>query len=59
MLIKIFLLNKCQTSELIVDSDTCLPIEYYIYDENENIMFGITYEKFDISSKVDEKIFQK
>jgi hypothetical protein len=42
--------------ELIVN-DKNKPIEYYVFDDKENVITGIKYTKFDIIDNFDEKTF--
>lgn len=43
--------------ELIVDNSRNIPEEYYVFTDNDKIMLGVKYTKFDIIDKFDEKIF--
>ena len=47
---------KIQKIELITENGN-IPIEYYIYGKNNDLLIGIKYSKFDILDKIDEKIF--
>lgn len=43
--------------ELIVDKNTNLPIEYIVYTNDEKVYLDINYEKFEINSNFDMKVF--
>ena len=42
--------------ELVVN-DKNIPIEYYVFNDKQNVIIGIKYTKFDIIDKFDENIF--
>lgn len=49
-------LNICKL-ELVIDNSKNTPEEYYIFNNDDEVIIGIKYTKFDIIDKFDEKIF--
>ena len=48
---------KVSSLELVIDKNTCLPIEYIVYLEDDKAYVDITYSEFEINKKIEEKVF--
>ena len=43
--------------ELVIDNKKKMPNEYYVFNDDDEVIIGVKYTKFDIMDKFDEKIF--
>lgn len=50
-------LMKIHKLEILIDNNMMLPLEYLVFNEKDEIIIQIKYEKFEIMEKIDDKIF--
>lgn len=48
---------KIQKLEVVIDNNKKVPEEYFVFNNDNTVIIGVKFDKFDILKKIDEKIF--